>query len=215
MLRSLPGARGVPERPSPSESTKNLRVAQHLFKTLDPDGSYGDLDWQDVAQVSQAWKALLAKLEQRMRTRWLIAPPAATATQASGRARAGRRAARKTKLAVRIPPALSAQIAQAMARDGYSRNRQSLWLEEALLSLSRHDPDMAQSLVGDRAQGPNRRQMIVVLSEHGRDTLRDLIIRLRLQVPTIEGVQSLVLRCAMRFRIRNPQLFVPWARRRG
>ena len=101
----------------------------------------------------------------------------------------------------------------AMARDGYSRNRQSLWVEEALLALSRHDPDMGQSLVGDRAQGPNRRQMILVLTEHGRDTLRDLIIRLRLQVPTIEGVQSLVLRCAMRFRIRNPEHFVPWNKR--
>ena len=33
------------------------------------------------------------------------------------------------------------------------------------------------------------------------------MIRLRLQLPTIEGVQSLVLRCAMRFRIRNPALF--------
>ena len=134
----------------------------------------------------------------------------ATTTQVPGTAGAARRAARKTKLAVRIPPALSAQIADAMARDGYSRNRQSLWVEEAMLSLSRHDPDMGQSLVGDRAQGPNRRQMIVVLTEHACDTLRDLIIRLRLQVPTIEGVQSLVLRCAMRFRIRNPQLIVPW-----
>ena len=127
----------------------------------------------------------------------------------------GRRAARKTKLAVRIPPALSDQIAQAMARDGYSRNRQSLWVEESLLALSRHDPDMGQSLVGDRAQGPNRRQMIVLLSEHACDTLRDLIIRLRLQVPTIEGVQSLVLRCAIRFRIRNPERFVHWDQRGG
>ena len=138
---------------------------------------------------------------------------AVTPTQAPGTAGAARRATRKTKLAVRIPPALAAQIADAMAHDGYPRNRQSLWVEEALLSLSRHDPDMGQSLVGDRAQGPNRRQMIVVLSEHACDTLRDLIIRLRLQVPTIEGVQSLVLRCAMRFRIRNPQRFLPRDRR--
>ena len=141
--------------------------------------------------------------------------PKAAAGHAAVTVRAVRRAARKTKLAVRIPPALSDQIAQAMSRDGYSRNRQSLWLEEALLALSRHDPDMSESLVGDRAQGRNRRQMIVVLSELGCDTLRDLIIRLRLQIPTIEGVQSLVLRCAMRFRIRNPERFVHWDRRGG
>lgn len=137
---------------------------------------------------------------------------ATTAPRATGAVGTARRSTRKTKFAVRIPPALSTQIAQAMARDGYSRKRQSLWVEEALLALSRHDPDMGQSLVGDRALGPNRRQMILMLSEHACDTLRDLIIRLRLQVPTIEGVQSLVLRCAMRFRIRNPEHFVPWNR---
>lgn len=138
---------------------------------------------------------------------------ATTAARVTGTVGTARRTTRKTKFAVRIPSALSTQIAQAMARDGYSRKRQSLWVEEALLALSRHDPDMGQSLVGDRAQGPNRRQMILMLSEHACDTLRDLIIRLRLQVPTIEGVQSLVLRCAMRFRIRNPEHFVHWDRR--
>ena len=130
------------------------------------------------------------------------APSAAAATIATAR-----RAARKTKIALRIPLPLGEEVAQAMALEGYSRKRQSLWIAEALSSLARHDPDMSQSLVGDRAQGPNRRQMIVALSPEALETLKDLIIRLRLQVPTIEGVQSLVLRCAMRFRIRNPRYF--------
>ena len=120
-----------------------------------------------------------------------------------------RRVARKTKIALRIPPPLGEEVAQAMAREGYSRKRQSLWIEEALTLLAHHDPDMSQSLVGDRTQGPNHRQMIVTLSADALETLKDLIIRLRLQVPTIEGVQSLVLRCAMRFRIRNPLYFRP------
>ena len=128
------------------------------------------------------------------------APADASATTA-------RRAARKTKIALRVPLPLGEEVAQAMAHEGYSRKRQSLWIEEALYSLARHDPDMRQSLVGDRAQGPNRRQMIVGLSPEALETLKDLIIRLRLQIPIIEGVQSLVLRCAMRFRIRNPRYF--------
>lgn len=121
-----------------------------------------------------------------------------------------RRGPRKTKIALRIPPPLGEEMAQAMARDGYSRKRQSLWIEEALTALARHDPDLSQSLVGDRTQGPNRRQVIVALPAEALETLKDLIIRLRLQVPTIEGVQSLVLRCAMRFRIRNPHYFRSW-----
>ena len=133
------------------------------------------------------------------RTARAARPVAATAS--------GHRRARKTKIALRIPPPLGEEVAQAMAAEGYSRKRQSLWIEEALMALARHDPDMGQSLVGDRAQGPNRRQMIVALSEPARQMLTDLMIRLRLQLPTIEGVQSLVLRCAMRFRIRNPGYF--------
>ena len=139
--------------------------------------------------------------------------PASDTSRAGHRVRSGdsasgaRRPVRKTKIALRIPPPLGLEVAQAMASEGYSRKRQSLWIEEALMALARHDPDMSQSLVGDRTQGPNRRQMIVALTEPARETLTDLIIRLRLQLPTIEGVQSLVLRCAMRFRIRNPAFF--------
>lgn len=139
--------------------------------------------------------------------------PASDTRRAGRRVRSGddvagaRRPVRKTKIALRIPPPLGVEVAQAMASEGYSRKRQSLWIEEALMALARHDPDMRQSLVGDRTQGPNRRQMIVALTEPARETLTDLMIRLRLQVPTIEGVQSLVLRCAMRFRIRNPAFF--------
>ena len=124
-----------------------------------------------------------------------------------------RRAARKIKIALRVPPVLSDEVDGAMARDGYSRKRKSLWVEEALFSVRNHDPDLSQSLVGDRAQGRNTRQMIIALGPEAHDVLKDLIIRLRLQVPTIEGVQSLVLRCAMRFRIRNPGRFVPWDER--
>ena len=125
-----------------------------------------------------------------------------------------RRPVRKTKIALRVPPALSEEVEGAMERDGYSRKRKSLWMEEALCALQKHDPDLSQSLVGDRAQGRNTRQMFIALGPEPHDVLKDLIIRLRLQVPTIEGVQSLVLRCAMRFRIRNPERFVPWSERR-
>ena len=124
-----------------------------------------------------------------------------------------RRPGRKIKIALRVPPALAEDVDGAMARDGYSRKRKSFWVEEALFSVQNHDPDLSQSLVGDRAQGRNTRQMILALGPEAHDVLKDLIIRLRLQVPTIEGVQSLVLRCAMRFRIRHPERFVPWAER--
>ena len=139
--------------------------------------------------------------------------PAERAPDGGRAAPSGRRATRKTKVALRVPPALSDEVDSAMARDGYSRKRKSLWVEEALYSVQNHDPDLSQSIVGDRAQGRNTRQVIIALNPDAHDVLKDLIIRLRLQVPTIEGVQSLVLRCAMRFRIRNPEHFVHWNER--
>lgn len=142
----------------------------------------------------------------------MTAPPE-RASGGGGAPSPNRRAARKIKIALRVPPALSDEVDGAMTRDGYSRKRKSLWVEEALFSVQNYDPDLSQSLVGDRAQGRNTRQMIIALGPEAHDVMKDLIIRLRLQVPTIEGVQSLVLRCAMRFRLRNPERFGHWNER--
>ena len=60
--------RGRPRTTISFGSTKSLRVARHLFSTLDPDGDYDDFDWEDIASLSDAWKALLKKLEEQMRS---------------------------------------------------------------------------------------------------------------------------------------------------
>lgn len=117
------------------------------------------------------------------------------------------RTPRKVKITFRLPIALVDDVALAMKRDEYSPKRKSVWIEEALLSMARHDPDLSESLVGDRAQGANTNRVVVALSSTARQQLKDTIVRLRLQMPTIEGVQSVVLRCAMRFRVRHPEYF--------
>lgn len=117
------------------------------------------------------------------------------------------RALRKIKVSLRMPEALYADVADAMSRDAYSAKKKSVWIEEALFAMARHDSDLSESLVGDKAQGVNKKQIVVALSLSARRQLKESIVRLRLQLPTIEGVQSLVLRCAMRFRIRHPECF--------
>ena len=64
-----PRRRGRPRTTISFGSTKNAQVARHLFQTLDPDGDYDALDWNDVTAVSKAWQGLLARLENRLRTR--------------------------------------------------------------------------------------------------------------------------------------------------
>lgn len=120
---------------------------------------------------------------------------------------ASQKAGRKVKITFRLPNALSGEVADAMKRDGYSPKKKSVWIEESLLSMVRNDPDLSESLIGDKAQGLNTRRIVVALSAGARQQLKDTIVRLRLQMPMIEGVQSVVLRAAMRFRVRHPESF--------
>ncbi len=117
------------------------------------------------------------------------------------------RPTRKIGTSLRLPIALNDDVIESMERDGYSPKKKSAWIEESLFAMARLDPDLSESIVGDKAQGANEKQVVVALSMAARRELKDLIIRLRLQMPTIEGVQSLVLRSAMRFRIRHPDVF--------
>ena len=61
-----PRRRGRPRTTISFGSTRNVRVARHLFTTLDPDGDYDEIDWEDIGSVSNAWKALLKRIEERM-----------------------------------------------------------------------------------------------------------------------------------------------------
>jgi len=114
---------------------------------------------------------------------------------------------KKIPISLRLPVALYEEMNAAIEKDGYSSKKKSQWLEEALIAMARYDEDLSESTVGDKAQGSNEKTMLLRLSRSGRDLLKDCIVRLRLQLPTIEGVQSLVLRSAIRFRIRRPEYF--------
>ena len=58
--------RGRPRTTISFGSTKSIRVARHLFTTLDPEGDYDKFSWEDIASVTDAWKRLLKRLEERM-----------------------------------------------------------------------------------------------------------------------------------------------------
>jgi len=47
--------------------TKNTDLARHIITTLDPDSSYDRIDWTNFSEVSQAWKAVLEKIESNLK----------------------------------------------------------------------------------------------------------------------------------------------------
>ena len=63
---SPPRRRGRPRTTISFGSTRNVDVARHLITTLDPDGDYDEFDWEDIGSVSNAWKALLKRIQERM-----------------------------------------------------------------------------------------------------------------------------------------------------
>lgn len=66
--RTSPPRRGRPRTTISFGSTKSVDVARHLFTTLDPEGDYDGFDWEDIASISAAWKALLKGLEERVKS---------------------------------------------------------------------------------------------------------------------------------------------------
>ena len=63
-----PRRRGRPRTTISFGSTKSVPVVQHLFTTLDPERDYDGFDWSDIASVSVAWKSLLKRLEEQMKS---------------------------------------------------------------------------------------------------------------------------------------------------
>lgn len=61
-----PRGRGRPKTTISFGSTKSPSVAQHMFKILDSNGDYQNVDWNDVTAVTKAWKCLLGKLEKQL-----------------------------------------------------------------------------------------------------------------------------------------------------
>ena len=63
---SSPRRRGRPRTTISLGSTRNVDVAQHLITTLDPGGDYDEFDWEDIESVSNAWKALLKRIQEQV-----------------------------------------------------------------------------------------------------------------------------------------------------
>jgi len=116
---------------------------------------------------------------------------------------ASRKRRSRRSVSFRLPSSLRYEMQSARVEDGYTERRQSQWIEEALFMLFEHDPRVLSSSVGD-AYGERSRDFITLrVSEDGYNTLQDLVTSVRANAPTLEGVQSLVLRSAIRFRLHN------------
>ena len=102
----------------------------------------------------------------------------------------------KTKITFVVPEKLQHDMRQQIIADGYGMRGKSRWVAEAIIYLL-SIPDLAEFVqYGDELHGFERAETIVVPRELKRD-LDKAILTVRRTHPTLEGVQSRIIRTSI------------------
>ena len=101
-----------------------------------------------------------------------------------------------------MPLTLKTMLRQAVADDGYGGKGKSRWVREALTQLFKHDPDLMNVGVGDDLEVNDAEDAFFLSMENGLaiDAAVEII---RSQYPRAEGIQSAIVRAAVRYRLRG------------
>jgi hypothetical protein len=103
---------------------------------------------------------------------------------------------------VRMSEALAEAFEKDMQKTGYGPRKKGLWVGEALQQLERNDPQLRRCGVGDELDAPRSRSFGITLEREDFSLLQSLVLRIRQGSPLVEGVRALVVRSAIRNRLR-------------
>lgn len=103
---------------------------------------------------------------------------------------------------LRLSTALTGAFEDALRREGYGPRQKGRWLGEALERLQREDSALEKVGVGDDLDVPRDRSISFSLCREHFRLLEHLVLRFRQSAPLVEGVRALVVRSAIRLRVR-------------
>lgn len=103
---------------------------------------------------------------------------------------------------VRMSQTLADAFEKDMKKAGYGPRKKGVWVGEALQQLDRDDPQLQRCGVGDELDAPRERSLGIALERADFSLLQSLVLRFRQGSPLVEGVRALVVRSAIRNRIR-------------
>ena len=103
---------------------------------------------------------------------------------------------------VRMSEALADAFERDLKNAGYGPRKKGVWVGEALQQLERDDPQLQRCGVGDELDAPRSRSLGFALEREDFSLLQSLVLRFRQGSPLVEGVRALVVRSAIRNRIR-------------
>jgi hypothetical protein len=91
-----------------------------------------------------------------------------------------------------------------MKDSGYGPRQKGVWIGEALEQLERDDPQLQRCGIGDDLDVPREVSLGITLAREDFARLQELVLRIRQGSPLVEGVRALVVRSAIRNRVRPP-----------
>ena len=104
---------------------------------------------------------------------------------------------------VRLSTALAEAFAEELKENGYGPRQKGVWIGEALRQLERDDPQLRRCGIGDDLDAPRDVNLGIALGREDFARLQELVLRIRQGSPLVEGVRALVVRSAIRNRIRS------------
>jgi hypothetical protein len=107
---------------------------------------------------------------------------------------------------VRLSSALAEKFEDDLQKAGYGPRQKGQWIGEALEQLERDDPLLERCGVGDGLDKPRDKSLGVTLAREDFSRLQALTLKLRMGSPLVEGVRALVVRSAIRNRVRSSNL---------
>lgn len=104
---------------------------------------------------------------------------------------------------VRVSSALAEAFESDLHRAGYGPRQKGVWIGEALKQLERDDPQLLRCGLGDDLDVPREKSLGITLAREDFARLQELVLRIRQGSPLVEGVRALVVRSAIRHRVRS------------
>ena len=116
----------------------------------------------------------------------------------------------KRRVGVRVSKTMLSGMHEALKTDGVGPRGKSAWVEEGIRQLLDVDAKAMTDrriFTGDERE-PNTEGEVVSLTEDVLDQITTRIVELRMLDPLLEDVQSMLIRAAIRRRIRSTKAHV-------
>lgn len=110
----------------------------------------------------------------------------------------------KIKTTYRLPSDLKLKMLQAVEKS-YGKKKKSLWINEAINSLVSNDAGLASVGLGEHYEIHDKSD-VLLLDEKTFHTLETAMTIVRRQDPLYEGVQSSIIRAAIRNRLDQNEI---------